>query len=225
MDNLHEAKNALLVQARLLAGKTLSMLAEEYALSIPPHLNQNKGWIGQLLERALSASSGNLPQPDFPHLGIELKSLPINKIGLPKESTYVCCLTEHDLACASFHESLVYQKLKCVLWVPIQSDPAIPLAERRIGMPLLWQPSQPIMQQLEDDFWELIELLLTGKRESITARQGYFLQLRPKGADSKSVEWVMSSTGESVPSMRLGFYLRTKLTASIVKQSYCMTKG
>ena len=42
-----------------------------------------------LLETALGATAGSKAEQDFSHLGIELKTLPINAEGFPLETTFV----------------------------------------------------------------------------------------------------------------------------------------
>ncbi len=54
-------------------------------------------------------------------------------------------------------------KLKRVLWVPVEGDRAIPLAERRVGAPLLWSPSEEEDRQLRMDWEELMDLIVLGR--------------------------------------------------------------
>ena len=51
-----------------------------------------KGLAGTLIERALGASAGSTAEPDFPALGIELKTIPIDAAGRICESTFVCTI-------------------------------------------------------------------------------------------------------------------------------------
>ena len=117
-----ETDDELLYRAQQIAGLTLSQLAAQLQEPVPEKLHHAKGWVGQLLEKALGATAGSLPEPDFQQLGIELKTLPVNRNGQPQESTYVCTVplqNNHDL---DWQQSWVRNKLKRVLWVPIESD-------------------------------------------------------------------------------------------------------
>ena len=78
----------LLARAQNLAGMTLGEIAQSINVIVPKDLKREKGWQGLLLEQVLGASAGSRPEPDFPHLGIELKSLPINAQGKPLETTF-----------------------------------------------------------------------------------------------------------------------------------------
>ena len=58
-------------------------------MPVPPDLRRDKGWVGQLIEVALGAKAGSKAEQDFAHLGIELKTIPINAQGDPLETTFV----------------------------------------------------------------------------------------------------------------------------------------
>ena len=79
----------LLQRAQAIAGLTLGELADELHVAVPPDLKRNKGWVGMLLETALGATAGSKAEQDFAHLGVELKTLPINEQGFPLETTFV----------------------------------------------------------------------------------------------------------------------------------------
>jgi len=94
----------LLARASVLAGATLGELAPRVGLTAPPDLRHAKGFVGQLLERVLGASAGSLSQPDFPALGVELKSLPVNARGRPCESTFVCHIPLTEIGSVEWDE-------------------------------------------------------------------------------------------------------------------------
>ncbi|VEI46615.1 DNA mismatch repair protein MutH [Actinobacillus equuli] len=79
----------LLEKANWLAGFTLGEIAQQLNMDVPPDLRRDKGWVGQLIETALGAKAGSKPEQDFAHLGIELKTIPINHKGFPLETTFV----------------------------------------------------------------------------------------------------------------------------------------
>jgi len=85
-----ENESVLLARAHALAGQTLAALAAQAALPMPADLKRDKGWVGMLLERYLGASAGSKAEQDFAHLGIELKTIPIDAQGKPLETTFVC---------------------------------------------------------------------------------------------------------------------------------------
>ena len=207
----------LLSQAQSIAGLTFGELADELHIPVPPDLKRDKGWVGMLLERALGATAGSKAEQDFSHLGVELKTLPINAEGYPLETTFVSLAPLVQNSGVKWENSHVRHKLSCVLWMPIEGSRHIPLRERHIGAPILWKPTAEQERQLKQDWEELMDLIVLGKLEQITARIGEVMQLRPKGANSRSVTKGIGKNGEIIDTLPLGFYLRKEFTAQILK--------
>ena len=206
----------LLSQAQSIAGLTFGELADELNIPIPPDLKRDKGWVGTLLERALGATAGSKAEQDFSHLGVELKTLPINAEGYPLETTFVSLAPLVQNSGVKWENSHVRHKLSCVLWMPIEGSRHIPLRERHIGAPILWKPTAEQERQLKQDWEELMDLIVLGKLDQITARIGEVMQLRPKGANSRSITKGIGRNGEVIATLPLGFYLRKAFTAGIL---------
>lgn len=206
----------LLSQAQSIAGLTFGELADELHIPVPPDLKRDKGWVGMLLERALGATAGSKAEQDFSHLGVELKTLPINAEGYPLETTFVSLAPLVQNSGVKWENSHVRHKLSCVLWMPIEGSRHIPLGERHIGAPILWKPTAEQERQLKQDWEELMDLVVLGKLDQITARIGEVMQLRPKGANSRSITKGIGRNGEVIETLPLGFYLRKAFTAGIL---------
>ena len=206
----------LLSQAQSIAGLTFGELADELHIPVPPDLKRDKGWVGMLLETALGATAGSKAEQDFSHLGIELKTLPINAEGFPLETTFVSLAPLVQNSGVNWENSHVRHKLSCVLWMPIEGSRHIPLRERHIGAPILWKPTTEQERQLKQDWEELMDLIVLGKLDQITARIGEVMQLRPKGANSRAVTKGIGKNGEIIDTLPLGFYLRKEFTAQIL---------
>ena len=212
-----QTEQALLEKAQSIAGLTFGELADELNIPVPPDLKRDKGWVGTLLERALGATAGSKAEQDFSHLGVELKTLPINAEGYPLETTFVSLAPLVQNSGVKWENSHVRHKLSCVLWMPIEGSRHIPLGERHIGAPILWKPTAEQERQLKQDWEELMDLIVLGKLDQITARIGEVMQLRPKGANSRSVTKGIGKNGEIIDTLPLGFYLRKEFTAQILK--------
>ncbi|BCB15696.1 TPA: DNA mismatch repair endonuclease MutH [Haemophilus influenzae] len=206
----------LLSQAQSIAGLTFGELADELHIPVPPDLKRDKGWVGMLLERALGATAGSKAEQDFSHLGVELKTLPINAEGYPLETTFVSLAPLVQNSGVKWENSHVRHKLSCVLWMPIEGSRHIPLHERHIGTPIFWKPTAEQERQLKQDWEELMDLIVLGKLDQITARIGEVMQLRPKGANSRAVTKGIGKNGEIIDTLPLGFYLRKEFTAQIL---------
>jgi len=203
----------LLHNAAGLKGASLGELATRAKITIPETLHRHKGWIGQLLEWHLGADGGNHAQPDFAQWGVELKTLPLNRQGKPKESTYICAVSlAQTHTHLSWPDSLVYQKLARVLWIPIEAEPTIPLHERRVLHPFFWTLPPSWEQALQQDWEELMEALQCGHGDRLSAHYGTWLQIRPKAPNSRHPQSYLTSEGQFSPITPKGFYLRPQFT-------------
>lgn len=210
----------LLQRARELAGTSLGEIARQLDAAVPDTLLRAKGWVGMLVEKALGASAGSRAEPDFPALGIELKTLPIDGAGQPRESTFVCTVELSRIPEIEWHDSRVKAKLERVLWFPVQADREIPMHERRLGEPLLWSPAPDEESALRFDWEDLAGRIACFGTESVTAHLGQFLQVRPKAAHSRVRTRVVNGEGEPYAANPRGFYLRTSFTHSLLRKHY-----
>lgn len=221
MINPPSSEQDLMNRARCLAGLTLGEIAQKISWNVPANLKRDKGWQGQLLERILGTTAETKSEPDFQHLGIELKTIPVTREGKPKESTFICTISLIDESSKTWKTSTVYKKLACVLWIPILADSTLTIAERRIGMPLLWSPSREQENVLQQDWQELTDMIGMGQLEEITARHGRYLQVRPKGANARSLCKGLSVDGDVIKTLPRGFYLRALFTEKLLQTYFC----
>ncbi len=215
-----QTEQELLSRAQALAGLTLGELAAQAGIIPPPDLRRDKGWVGQLLEWHLGASAGSKPVPDFIELGIELKTIPIGYHGRPLETTFVCVAPLIGLHGLNWENSHIRHKLAKVLWVPVEGERDIPLADRHVGSPLLWQPSEEEENQLRQDWEELMDMIVLGQVELITAKHGEVLQLRPKAANNKALTEAYGANGQPIKTLPRGFYIKTHFTAAILAKHF-----
>lgn len=213
-------EQALLNRAYQIAGKSIAELANQVSCSLPVDSLHAKGFIGQCLEQYLGADAGNAAAPDFQALGIELKSIPVSIDGTPRESTYVSVVPLDNLTGLQWKDSAVYKKLRRVLWIPIEAEPSIHFSNRRIGMPLLWSPTKEQALVLQQDWEEHIEQICLGQLSGISARQGTYLQIRPKAANAKALCCTSNEEGDLSATLPRGFYLRTVFTHQILSSHY-----
>ena len=202
-------------RASAITGFTLEQLAARYGVAVPTSNTRSKGWGGQLVEHALGASAGSISGPDFPQLGVELKTIPISLSGKPAESTYV-----HRAVVAISRNAV-----RIVLCLAQACARAVvsrcertrdPIAHRRLGCPRLWSPSPDHWAVLRADFDEHIENIQFGREGAITARHGQVLQIRPKGATAADRTPAVGPSGERIMTNPRGFYLRASFTARVI---------
>jgi len=223
MMNTPSSEQELLTRVHSLAGLTLGEVAQSVGIQVPADLKRNKGWVGLLLEQVLGASASSRPEPDFPTLGIELKTLPINNQGKPLETTFVCVAPLTGLVGINWQNCWLKQKLAKVLWVPVICDTpfekSIPLSERRIGRAFLWSPSVEEEHLLAMDWQELTDMIVLGEVEKIHGKHGQVLQLRPKAANAKAKTQAFDSNGKPFMTLPRGFYLKIPFTQMLLHKN------
>lgn len=208
----------LIQRCQCIEGLTFSQLSIAIGITIPNNAHQRKGWVGQAIEIALGATGSNRSEPDFIELGIELKTLPLSKSSIPSESTFIVTIPLLTIHQQTWSTSQCFAKLKRVLWIPIEGDVAIPYEQRRIGKALLWSPNPYQAQALEADWSFLTSQISLGYLDSIDASYGEYLQVRPKGANAKSLCYAYDSDGNKIKTLPRGFYLRAQFTSQIIAE-------
>ena len=216
------SEQQLMQRASDIAGLSLAQLAADLQMEVPCTLLRNKGWIGNLLELTLGASAGSKPQQDFPQLGIELKTIPIDRFGKPLETTFVCVTPLMGIGGLQWQQSNICNKLRKVLWVPILAEKKMAISERIIGSPFLWQPNEIEQSLLQQDWEEIMDLIALGKVEHINGRTGQVLQLRPKAANSRALTDAVGEDGQMIKTLPRGFYLKIPFTHQILKRQFCI---
>jgi DNA mismatch repair protein MutH len=214
----------LIERAAALAGLRLAELALRLNAKVPPNLLRAKGFVGGLLERALGASAGSRALPDFPELGIELKTLPVDRAGAPVESTFVCTIPLTEIGQVEWADSRVRRKLATVLWVPVEGERSIAVGERRIGQALLYRLTSEDEAVLRADWEELAGFIGRGHVEELTGHLGRFLQIRPKAAHSRARRVGFDADGAPFAALPKGFYLRPSFTRTLLERHFALPR-
>ncbi len=207
---------ALTARADALCGQALGDLAASLGVALDGSGARTKGTQGALLERLLGAGGGSRAVHDFPALGVELKTIPVDEAGRPRESAFVCTFPLASADRAAWATSWVRAKLGCVLWVPIITPPRASMAARRVGRSVLWRPTAAQEAVLAADFEEIVGLVGSGQIEALTARTGRFLQVRPKAAHGRVRTRAYGPDDELIEALPRGFYLRRRFTGAIL---------
>ncbi len=208
----------LLARAHDLVGRTVGDILE-HALRAAAGDDpvRTKGAGGEILERVLGATGGSSRVLDFPGIGVELKTIPVNEKGLPLESTYVCTLSLADADEQEWESSWVREKLARVLFVPLVGAHGVTWKSRVIGRSVLWSPTPEQSSILGGDFDDVVGLIGIGRIEELTAHRGRWLQVRPKARDGsvRTIAW--GGDGEAIATVPRGFYLRARFTGAVLE--------
>lgn len=208
----------MLAHATALVGVTLAELADGLGLPVPPGHVRTKGWSGQIIERELGAGDSRGRGQDFAALGIELKTVPVNRDLVPRESTAVCQIDPIQIAGESWQTSYLREKLSQVLWVALRvPEEESSVGDRQVVAVRLWHPSEQEEAWLAQDFELFVrEYFRRGRAAELTGHQGRVLQVRPKGRNAADVRRAYGPHGESTEIGKCGFYLRPTFVAQIL---------
>lgn len=205
----------LLLRAQALEGFSVEALAGQLGFIVPDNNVRSKGFVGQLVERALGADPKAGELPDFPGLAVELKTIPVREDGRPSESTFVCSIRMESADRDEWETSRLYKRLKNVLFLPIETSKMAPLPKRRFGRAILWQPNDTDWRVLQDDWEDLMGAIGSGRGGNLSAREGTALQVRPKASDASVRTMAPGAQGVQM-SLPLGFYMRAHVTQNIL---------
>lgn len=208
--------DALLARAHDAVGVRVAELAARLGIEAGGDAVKTKGSAGAILEHALGATGGSARVHDFPDLGVELKTIPIDRRGVPVESTYVCTLSLADAEEQEWASSWVRAKLARVLFVPLVGDEETAWTDREVAKPVLWSPTSEQDHVLRGDFDEVVGLVGVGRIEELTAHIGRWLQVRPKAAHGRVRTIAYGAEGEAIGTVPRGFYLRARFTGAIL---------
>jgi DNA mismatch repair protein MutH len=206
-------RRELWARARALGGRSLGDLADALGLPLPQDPARSKGYVGRLTELALGADPTALERPDFPHLGVELKTVPIGPNGRPQQSTFVCSINLAQACDAQWPTSRLRQRLQTVLLMPF--EPAAQPQHHRFLPPLWWQPTPEAWTALEGDWEDLMGAIGAGRGASLSAREGKILQVRPKAANAR-VRTLGPAEDGLQAMLPLGFYLRARFVHQLL---------
>jgi DNA mismatch repair protein MutH len=195
-------------------GRSFGQIAQE--IGFP--LQETKGCLGHLVERLLGARSSNSPGPDLPHLGLEIKTLPISRLGKVLENTYVCKISL-PFRETNFSSSKFLYKAKKILFIPIIGDKVEKMSSKILGQPFVWEACGLDKRILAKDWFELSSYLRLGLWSELNSQLGEILHIRPKAAHSRDFI-SFEALGQKHQIVPLGFYFRKSWTQQLVEKHY-----
>lgn len=195
----------LLERTKNIEGMTIEQLANILGITMPLDLKYAKGFIGQLIEIALGATGNSNPVHDFPAIGVELKTIPITCDGKPAQNTHICILPDITYG-QTFENSNFYNKIKKVLWLPVQGDKNIPFPQRYIGEGFIWEPSKTDLAILKNDWTEIMNLIALDSINNVSSKIGTYAMISPGGIINNKKQY--------------SFYFRKKFTHKILLEHF-----
>lgn len=127
--------------AQLLVGKRIDQV-----LDVPPGPasgSRTKGVVGAHYERIFGIKTNSDARPDFPKAGVELKSVPLERIGRGLRVKERCSLTTIDYSAVlstPLGKSHLWAKTRQILFVFYEWSPGVPMTTFRTAGVTLWSP-------------------------------------------------------------------------------------
>lgn len=192
-------------------GKDLRKLALQYGITTYETGKQNKGWKGLVLERLAGLENNVSKAPNG--LSYELKSVSFHEVKnelTPKETMAITMINPEELKQHSFFESHCWAKLKsivfcAVMWHGQNSESAELLKVASLD----FAEDDDLIKEIKADYDFIREKLIKHGFESLTGKDGKWIQARTKGTGG-----INPKTGKRRPITR-AFYARTNLVKKI----------
>lgn len=186
-------------------GQDLSELAKYHGVTTYLDGKQNKGWKGLTLEWLAGLSNDNRQAPNG--LGFELKSTAFYQVKgewRPKETFAITMINQKNLLETPFFKSHCWEKLKSLVYCAVSWNGKHNEKSELLQVQSFdFIESNTLIQEIEADYEFIRNKLKTQGFQSLTGKDGKWIQARTKGAGHGSTS--------------RAFYARKELIKEIIK--------
>ncbi|WKZ29970.1 MAG: MutH/Sau3AI family endonuclease [Candidatus Dojkabacteria bacterium] len=188
-------------------GHDLSEWATKFEITSFKEDKQNKGWKGQVLERLAGLTNNNSPAPNG--IGFELKSVSYvlrNGVYLPRETMAITMINQKQLIDTPFFESHCWDKLKSLILCAVEWKGKMTKHPKLLDVASFdLLTTDTIVKEIEADYEFIRNKLIISGFESLTGKDGKWIQARTKGPGHGSIS--------------RAFYARKSLLAELFKKT------
>ncbi len=192
-------------------GQDLRALALQHGITTYETGKQNKGWKGLVLERLAGLQTNVSKAPNG--LSYELKSVAFHYVKnelVPKETMAITMINPAELKAHSFFESHCWAKLKTIVFCAVKWNGKNSETAELIKVASLdFAEDDDLIKEIKADYDFIREKLIKRGFESLTGKDGKWIQARTKG-----IGGINPRTGKRRPITR-AFYARTSLVKKI----------
>ena len=192
-------------------GQDLRVLALKHGITTYETGKQNKGWKGLVLERLAGLQTNVSKAPNG--LSYELKSVAFHVVKnelVPKETMAITMINPAELKAHSFFESHCWAKLKTIVFCAVKWNGKNSKGAELLSVASLdFAEDDELIKEIKADYDFIREKLIKHGFESLTGKDGKWIQARTKG-----IGGINPRTGERRPITR-AFYARTSLVKKI----------
>ena len=165
-------------------GKDLMELASKFSITTYKNEKQNKGWKGLVLERLAGLENNVSKAPNG--LTFELKSVSfyyVKNVLIPKETMAITMINPKELKEDEFFKSHCWEKLKSIIFCAVMwHGKHAKKAELLKVVSLDFSKTDELIQEIKADYDFIKNKLITQGFESLTGKDGKWIQARTKGA-------------------------------------------
>lgn len=168
---------------KLLSGRDLRPLAEQYGVTVWKNGHKNKGWAGQVIEQYLGLPQNSLQAPDFGTW--ELKVVPLTRAPdgtlRIKESMAITMIEPAEVVASKFEDSHLYDKLRSMIVVARIFENVEDTASVLHSAAEFDLDSPSIRKQVKDDYEAIQEIIRVKGLDALNGETGKYVQARTKG--------------------------------------------
>ena len=168
---------------KLLSGKDLRALADQYRITVWKNGHKNKGWAGQVIEQYLGLPQNSLQAPDFGTW--ELKVVPLTRAAdgtlRVKESMAITMIEPAEVVASKFEDSHLYDKLRSMIVVARIFENVEDTASILHSAAEFDLDNPSIRKQVEADYAAIQEVIRSKGLDPLTGDTGRYVQARTKG--------------------------------------------
>lgn len=165
-------------------GKNLFDLAENFNITTFKKGKQNKGWKGLVLERLAGLENNISKAPNG--LSYELKSVVFHRVKnklVPKETMAITMINPNELKRENFFDSHCWAKLKSIVFCAVMwNGKNAKKAELLEVESLDFLEEDDLIKEIEADYNFIRNKLIKTGFNSLTGKDGKWIQARTKGA-------------------------------------------
>ncbi|HVQ36996.1 MAG TPA: MvaI/BcnI family restriction endonuclease [Pyrinomonadaceae bacterium] len=177
------ARAEALRRIKLLSGKDLRPLADQFHVTVWKNGRKNKGWAGQVIEQYLGLPQNSLQAPDFGSW--ELKVVPLRRAAdgtvRVKESMAITMIEPGEVLANKFEDSHLYDKLRSMIVVARVFENVDDTSSVLHSAAEFDLDNPSIRKQVEEDY-EAVRAVIRAKGfDALTGDTGRYVQARTKG--------------------------------------------
>lgn len=179
-------KKELIKRAKSLEGKTTAQVCKEVVKEDDISRVITKATVGYALEKYFGIKKNSEGEPDFPRLGIELKTIPLKydpsrkmlSVKEPLSLNIINYMEEHK--CRDIKGSSFYKKNKKILLVCYIHDKGKKRSDYVIKYAFLWEMDEKVLEELKEDYDRIVGKIRAGRATDLHQHYDKYLTTCPK---------------------------------------------